>query len=71
MLAPFPSTVIGILNGALRVAENSRLLSENSPALLKMREGIAAVIAELQPIAALEERTQVLVCKTGPDLYQG
>lgn len=72
MLAPFPSSVISILKAALRTVENSGLLAENSPGVQRMREGFAAAIAELEPLAALEEQSShVLVSKTGPDLYQG
>ena len=44
------STLISILELALLSAERSTHLKENSPALAKLREGVAAAVEELRGI---------------------
>lgn len=62
----YANTLISVLHATLRTMERSPEVPSDSPALLKLREGVDAMIAELEPAARREPRFEV---KTGPDLY--
>lgn len=70
MPSPFPSTVIGILQGALHLVESSGLVAENSAALSNLRKAVAEIESELKPLAALEGTSIEREFKTGAGLYQ-
>jgi hypothetical protein len=70
MPSPFPSTVIGILRGALHVVETSGLVADQSAALAKLRAAVAEVENELKPFAALEPTSVERDYKTGGELYR-
>src|SRR5579872_2726005 len=69
MNEPYPSSIIGILQVVLRVLEKSSSIPQQSPALIKIREGVAAMVVELEPLARLEPHAGTFRPKTGPDLY--
>jgi len=69
MPAPFPSTLVSLLRNALRVVEDSGLLSARSAALQNLRAAVDDVARELEPLAELESPGERLDFKTGADLY--
>lgn len=60
------TTLITILRATLRTIERSPEVPSGSAAVQKLREGIDAVIEELEPIAQKEPRFEP---RTGADLY--
>lgn len=62
----YASTLISVLRATLRTMEKSPDVPSDSMALVKLREGVEAMIAELEPAARKEPQFEV---KTGPDLY--
>jgi hypothetical protein len=54
MTMPYASTVIGVLNAALRLVDSCCHIPETSPALHKLREAVHEVTAELELIAKKE-----------------
>jgi hypothetical protein len=51
---PYASTVIGVLNAALRLVDTCCHIPETSLALQKLRESVREVTAELELIAKKE-----------------
>ena len=70
MPSPFPSTVVGILRGAVHVVETSGLVADESAALTHLRAAVAEIENELKPFAALEPTCVEREYKTGADLYR-
>jgi len=69
MPMPYASTVIGVLNSALRLAETCRHIPETSPALQKLREAVYEVSAELEVAAKREPQTKMVRAADG-DFYK-
>ena len=69
MTSPFPGTIIGVLQRALLLVEGSFVGDKRSRGLQKLREGVAAMIAELEPLARCEPRF-VLLQGTSTNLYK-
>jgi hypothetical protein len=60
------SSLISIARATLRTLERSSELPVDSPALQKLREAVAEIVAELEPAAKKEPKFEL---RTGPDLY--
>jgi len=69
MPSPFASTVIGVLNSALRLVENCCHIPANSPALKKLRQAVHEVTAELE-VAANNEAHFDPVSPASEDFYR-
>lgn len=66
---PCASTLIRLLLATLRTVEHSSHVSPGSRAIQKLRDGVEAMIAELESAARVEPRRH-LSFSTGADLYQ-
>ena len=68
MPMPYASTVIGVLEAAMRLVETCCHLPETSPALQKLREAVQEVTAELEVISRKEPHSEF--SSAGPDFYE-
>lgn len=65
-LMPYASTLISVLRATLKTMERSPEVPPDSPALQRLRDGVEAMVAELEPAATKEPKFEL---RTGPDLY--